>query len=314
MSATGEVLHSLGMVGALSGAAAQLALTVAAWRRSRMVRGRGALLLEAAPAVGAGWWYRTAVVRAWKGGGDRTGGEGVRAAGDAARTGDGARTVGGAGAGAGADAGGGAGARAGVLRWAASAGAWLAGWFLIGGLMGCVVGAAAAYGTRRWQRSRPRPGPGESREERAAIAGQLALAADLLAACIAVGAGPREAAEAVGESIGGPVGDRLARVAAEIRLGGEPAEAWGRLGAIPGAGPLARCLHRAGSTGAPAAEPVSKLAEAMRAEQAGAAVARAQRAGVLITAPVGLCFLPAFLAVGVAPVIIGLAGGLLATG
>ncbi|MGK3090686.1 type II secretion system F family protein [Streptomyces sp. WAC01490] len=314
MRATGEVLHSLGMVGALSGASAQLALAVAAERRSRVVRGRGALLLEAAPAVGAGWWSRTAVVRAWKGGGDRTGGEGVRASGDAARTGNGTRTVGGAGAGASADAGGGAGARAGVLRWAAPAGAWLAGWFLIGGLMGCAVGAAAAYGTWRWQRSGPRPGPGESREEQAAIAGQLPLAADLLAACIAVGAGPREAAEAVGESIGGPVGDRLARVAAEIRLGGEPAEAWGRLGAIPGAGPLARCLHRAGSTGAPAAEPVSRLAEAMRAEQAGAAVARAQRAGVLITAPVGLCFLPAFLAVGVAPVIIGLAGGLLATG
>ncbi|MEU0378874.1 type II secretion system F family protein [Streptomyces cyaneofuscatus] len=316
MRATGEVLHSLGMVGALSGAAAQLALAVAAERRSRVMRGRGALLLEAAPAVGAGWWSRTAVVRAWKGGGDRTGGEGVRASGEAARTGNGARTVGGAGAGAGAsaDAGGGAGARAGVLRRAAPAGAWLAGWFLIGGLMGCAVGAAAAYGTWRWQRSRPRPGPGESREERAAIAGQLPLAADLLAACIAVGAGPRQAAEAVGESIGGPIGDRLARVAAEIRLGGEPAEAWGRLGVIPGAGPLARCLHRAGSTGAPAAEPVSRLAEAMRAEQAGAAVARAQRAGVLITAPVGLCFLPAFLAVGVAPVIIGLAGGLLATG
>ncbi|MYR94975.1 Type II secretion system (T2SS), protein F [Streptomyces sp. ScaeMP-e83] len=200
------------------------------------------------------------------------------------------------------------------MWWAAPAGAWLSGWILIGGLMGCAVGSAVAYGTWRWQRSRPRPGPGESREERAAIAGQLPLAADLLAACVAVGAGPREAAEAVGESIGGPVGDRLAGAAAEIRLGGEPAEAWGRLGGIPGAGPLARCLHRAGSTGAPAAEPVSRLAEAMRAEQAGAAVARAQRAGVLITAPVGLCFLPAFLAVGVAPVIIGLAGGLLATG
>ncbi|MFD3973308.1 type II secretion system F family protein [Streptomyces cyaneofuscatus] len=315
MSGTGEVLHSLGMLGALAGAGAELALAVAAGRRSRMMRGRGAFLLEAAPGVGTGWWSRTAVVRAGKGSGDRTGGDGVRAGGGA-RTGGGVRAGGGirAVSGAGADAGGGAGARAGVLRWAAPAGAWLAGWFLIGGLMGWAVGAAAAYGTWRWQRSRPRPGPGESREERAAIAGQLPLAADLLAACVAVGAGPREAAEAVGESIGGPVGDRLARVAAEIRLGGEPAEAWGRLGEIPGAGPLARCLHRAGSTGAPAAEPVSKLAETMRAEQAGAAVARAQRAGVLITAPVGLCFLPAFLAVGVAPVIIGLAGGLLATG
>ncbi|MGP3638669.1 type II secretion system F family protein, partial [Streptomyces sp. 24-1644] len=66
--------------------------------------------------------------------------------------------------------------------------------------------------------------------------------------------------------------------------------------------------------GAPAAEPVARLAQAMRAERSSAAVARAQRAGVLITAPVGLCFLPAFLAIGVAPVVIGLATGLLTVG
>ncbi|MEW2068176.1 type II secretion system F family protein [Streptomyces sp. NPDC007346] len=305
MNTTGEVLHRLGMLGALSGAVAQLALAVVAGRRRRGVRGRGALLLEGAPVVGAGGWFRAAVVRARPGRGGRPDG--------GARTNSSAWTGSGAAVGPGTAADNAAGARAWVMRWGASAGAWLTGWILLGGLMGCAVGSAAAYGTWRWLGSRSRPGPGESREERAAIAGQLSLAADLLAACVAVGAGPREAAEAVGDSIGGPVGDRLARAAAEIRLGGEPAEAWGRLGEIPGARPLARCLHRAGSTGAPAAEPVSRVAEAMRAERAGAAVARAQRAGVLITAPVGLCFLPAFLAVGVAPVIIGLAGGLLVT-
>ncbi|MFJ7060037.1 type II secretion system F family protein [Streptomyces griseobrunneus] len=285
MNATGGVLHSLGMPGALLGAAVQLAFAAAAGHRGRTVRGRGAMLLEVNQGVRTGWWSWAAAGR------DRMG--------SVVRTGNRA------------GASSGVGDRVGVMRWGGPAGAWLAGWILVGGLVGCAVGSAAAYGTWRWQRARPRPGPGESREERAVIAGQLPLAADLLAACVAVGAGPREAAEAVGESIGGPVGDRLARAAAEIRLGGEPAEAWGRFGEIPGAGPLARCLHRAGSTGAPAAEPVSRLAEAMRAERAGAAVARAQRAGVLITAPVGLCFLPAFLAVGVAPVIIGLAGGLL---
>ncbi|MFV2119458.1 type II secretion protein F, partial [Streptomyces sp. Act-28] len=57
--------------------------------------------------------------------------------------------------------------------------------------------------------------------------------------------------------------------------------------------------------------PVSRLAVGLRADRARAAAARAQRAQVLITAPVGLCFLPAFLAVGVAPVVIGLAGRLL---
>jgi Flp pilus assembly protein TadB len=185
--------------------------------------------------------------------------------------------------------------------------AMIAGYVLVEGVAGWVVGFAGAYGTWRWLRSRKPDERGRTEE----ASRQLPLAADLLAACIAAGAGPRDAAEAVGESLGGPVGDQLARTAAELRLGGEPAGAWGRLGEIPGAAGLARCLERAGSTGAPAAEPVSRLAEGFRAERSRGAAARAQRAQVLITAPVGLCFLPAFLAVGVAPVVIGLASGLL---
>ncbi|MEV7089426.1 type II secretion system F family protein [Streptomyces sp. NPDC093085] len=196
-------------------------------------------------------------------------------------------------------------------RWGPPLGVVIIGWALVGGVTGVAAGAAGAYGIRRWLRAR---GPDDERARVAAAARQLPLAADLLAACVAAGAGPREAAEAVGESLGGPVGDRLARTAAEIRLGGEPAEAWGRLGAIPGAAGLARCLERAGATGAPAAEPVSRLADGLRAARARTAVARAQRAQVLITAPVGLCFLPAFLVVGVAPVVIGLASGVLTGG
>lgn len=139
------------------------------------------------------------------------------------------------------------------------------------------------------------------------------FAADLLAACLAAGAAPVEAAEVVGESLGGPVGERLALAGAELRLGGEPGSAWGRLAQIPGARALAECLERAARTGAPAAEPVSRLATALREDRARQAGARAQRAAVLVTAPVGLCFLPAFLAVGVAPVVIGMASGLLSS-
>lgn len=192
-----------------------------------------------------------------------------------------------------------------ALRWGPPLGAAALGYVLVGGSAGCAVGAVAAYGTVRWQRGR------KAREEAPPDVRQLPLAADLLAACISAGAGPREAAEAVGDSLGGPVGERLARIAAELRLGGEPAAAWGRLGSIPGAAGLARCLERAGASGAPAAEPVSRMAEGLRADRAREAAARAQRAGVLMVGPVGLCFLPAFLVVGVAPVVIGLASGLM---
>ncbi|MFF5635619.1 type II secretion system F family protein [Streptomyces sp. NPDC012825] len=182
------------------------------------------------------------------------------------------------------------------------------GWALFGGIAGLGVGALVACGVRGRL-----PGRGESADpdgDEEAVR-HLPLAADLLAACAASGAGPGEAAEAVGRSLGGPLGERLTRTAAELRLGGEPAEVWGRFGAIPGAAGLARCLERAGSSGAPSAEAVARYATALRADRARTAAARARRAQVLISAPVGLCFLPAFLAVGVAPVVIGLAVGLL---
>ncbi|MEV2245133.1 type II secretion system F family protein [Streptomyces sp. NPDC049970] len=248
--------------GVVLGAVSYLALVLAAGRRTRAARRRGALLTGSMPAG------RRLSLRM-------------------------------------------SGARVMARHWTAPLASWATGWILVGGAVGCGVGLAAGYGAWRLQRSRwgRRDEAGDA--EAALIARQMPLAADLLASCISAGAGPRDAAEAVGESMGGPIGDRLARTAAEIRLGGEPADAWGRFGEIPGAEALALCLERAGTTGAPAAEPVSRLADEMRAERASAAVARAQRAGVLITAPVGLCFLPAFLAVGVAPVVIGLATGLL---
>ncbi|MFF8959159.1 type II secretion system F family protein [Streptomyces sp. NPDC014894] len=178
-----------------------------------------------------------------------------------------------------------------------------AGWFLVEGALGLGAGLAAGWAVRRWRPGTRAPAPEADR--------RLPLAADLLAACLSAGAGPREAAEAVGEALGGPVGERLSQAAAELRLGGEPGRAWASFARLPGAAELARCLERAGTTGAPAGEPVSRLASRLRADRARAAGARGRRAQVLITAPVGLCFLPAFLAVGVAPVVIGLAEGLL---
>ncbi|MEU5956700.1 type II secretion system F family protein [Streptomyces sp. NPDC047525] len=192
--------------------------------------------------------------------------------------------------------------------WPAVAGAVSAGWVLVGGVPGFLVGLGAGYGVWRWWRGRD---VRVAEFDTAEAARQLPLAADLLAACVAAGAGPVVAAQAVGDALKGPVGERLAQGAAEVRLGGEPADAWRRLGAIPGAGALARLLERAGESGAPAAEPVARLAAECRAERSRAATAAARRAGVLMTVPVGLCFLPAFIAVGVLPVVIGLAGGLL---
>ncbi|MBV7696027.1 type II secretion system F family protein [Streptomyces sp. TRM70350] len=201
-----------------------------------------------------------------------------------------------------------------VRRWWPTVAVVGAGWVLVGGVLGVVVGVIAAAGVWRWrQRQTAAVAEGDAFDPREA-ARQLPLAADLVAACITAGAGPVIAAQAVGEALGGPVGAALARGAAEVRLGGEPAEAWRGLAATPGADALARLLERADVSGLPAAAPVARIAADARADWARSATARARRAAVLVTAPVGLCFLPAFIAVGVLPVVIGLAGGVLGGG
>ncbi|MFI8192842.1 type II secretion system F family protein [Streptomyces sp. NPDC085946] len=191
-----------------------------------------------------------------------------------------------------------------------------AGWVLVGGFAGAAAGAAGALALGWWRRRQAATAtradvPGGDPAE---AARHLPLAADLLAACIVAGAAPVVAAQAVGEALGGPTGDALARGAAEVRLGGEPGAAWRRLAATPGAGALARLLERADVSGLPAAAPVAGLAAQARADRGRTATARARRASVLVSAPVGLCFLPAFIAVGVLPVVIGLAGGVLGGG
>ncbi|MFF9375951.1 type II secretion system F family protein [Streptomyces griseoluteus] len=198
-------------------------------------------------------------------------------------------------------------------KWLPVAGVGCGAWAAAGGLLGVLLGIGAGVALWRWQERRAAAQPATELDT-AAAARQLPLAAELLAACIEAGAAPVVAAQAVGEALGGPVGDALARGAAEARLGGEPADAWARLTALPGAGALARLLERADRSGLPAAEPVARLASDARAESIRAATVRARRAAVLISAPVGLCFLPAFIAVGVLPVVIGLAGGAMGGG
>ncbi|MDW4905049.1 type II secretion system F family protein [Streptomyces sp. ADMS] len=206
------------------------------------------------------------------------------------------------------------GARGAVRRWLPVVGVVSAGWVLVGGGAGAAVGLVAGFGLWRWRLRRAAVDAAAEEVDVAEAARQLPLAADLLAACIAAGAGPVIAAQAVGEALAGPVGERLARGAAEVRLGGEPAEAWRRLASIPGAGPLATLLERADESGVPAAGPVARLAADTRADWGRSATERARRAAVMVTAPVGLCFLPAFIAVGVLPVVMGLADGLLGGG
>ncbi|CAG6398830.1 membrane hypothetical protein [Actinacidiphila cocklensis] len=200
-----------------------------------------------------------------------------------------------------------------VRRWGPAAVAGIAAGALVGGALGVLVGLLAAAGVVRVLGGRQRAAGGRMAPSEPDPA-QLPLCADLMAACLAAGASPGEAAGAVGGCLGGPLGAALIRAQAELRLGGDPVECWQRFGAVPAAREMGRCLARATTTGtAPVAE-MSRLAADLRAAHGRTALAGARKAAVLATAPLGLCFLPAFLLVGVVPVVIGLAGAVLGAG
>jgi Flp pilus assembly protein TadB len=132
---------------------------------------------------------------------------------------------------------------------------------------------------------------------------------DLLAACLRSGLPVPLAVRAIAEHVPTSAAEELNRVADRLALGADPATAWDVPEASP-VHPLARAARRSAHTGASLASVAEATAAEIRAAARDLAAARGQRAGVLITGPLGLCFLPAFLALGVAPVVIGLASGL----
>jgi pilus assembly protein TadC len=75
-----------------------------------------------------------------------------------------------------------------------------------------------------------------------------------------------------------------------------------------------RLARRSATSGAALADGVAELADQSRHEAADAARAAAERASVLIAGPLGLCYLPAFLCLGIIPVVAGLAGDVLESG
>lgn len=136
---------------------------------------------------------------------------------------------------------------------------------------------------------------------------RIAMTADLLAACLTAGLAVPVAVRAVASAAPAPVSSVLRSTADLLALGAEPARAWEPARRCPLTAELARAAIRTARSGSALSGAATTLARRARAAVTDEAEAKAQRAGVLIAAPLGLCFLPAFLCLGVIPVVIGLA-------
>ncbi|HEV7187489.1 MAG TPA: type II secretion system F family protein [Blastococcus sp.] len=176
--------------------------------------------------------------------------------------------------------------------------------FLLGGSAGVLAGGVVAVAGERMLR---RAAPDPRRQERTALLRDLPAVCDLLAVCLAAGLPVSGALAAVAGADPGPVGAHLGQVAALYRLGAEPHRAWEQ---VPDelAG-LGRALVRAGESGAAVVPALRALAADGRATVRHEAEAAVRRAGIALLAPLGACFLPAFVCLGVVPLVLGIAAG-----
>lgn len=159
-------------------------------------------------------------------------------------------------------------------------------------------------GLIRSRRVEPRP---------AAAADPLAGASclDVLAVCLRAGMAVPTAARATARHAPPHLAAVLTRAADLLALGADPDTAWAPTSSESTdvhCLALLRLARRSASSGTALAHGVGELADDIRADAGHQAAASAERASVLIAGPLGLCFLPAFVCLGIVPTVAGLAG------
>lgn len=200
------------------------------------------------------------------------------------------------------------GRRTSALPRVAAAGLGVAVALLVGGPAGPVAGVAAAVAAARVVRTLE---PARSRRRRERRAAELPLTLDLLGVCLRAGMPLVAALETVAHALPGAFSDDLRVVAGLQRLGAGAAAAWAEVADDPDLAAVARTVARSAESGSRLAAAFDRLAADRRSALASAGLARARSAGVVAMAPLGLCFLPAFVSLGIVPIVLSLAAEVL---
>jgi Flp pilus assembly protein TadB len=173
----------------------------------------------------------------------------------------------------------------------------------LGGAVGLTAAPLAAGAT--WLVIE-RAEPAQIRRDRDLARRDLPHVVGLLADALRSGQPPDAALAVVAGALPGPAAARLADLVPRLRLGVDPMQAWADLAADPALGPLGRALARAHRTGTPVVPAVDRLADELSRSARAEVEDRARAVGVKAAVPLGLCLLPAFVLVGIVPVVAGL--------
>ena len=191
-------------------------------------------------------------------------------------------------------------ARRAALSLLAGCGAWT----ILPGSTGLVAGLAVGVGA--WV-ALGRVEPADVRRERERLRRELPHVVSLLASALGGGAAPDDALRLVAHALPGPAADRFRHLAARLALGADPSAAWTELGAAdPVLAGLGRSMSRAHRSGAPVGAAVERLAEELARTARAEVEDRARSVGVKAAVPLGLCLLPAFILIGIVPLVAAL--------
>jgi Flp pilus assembly protein TadB len=180
--------------------------------------------------------------------------------------------------------------------------AFAGGWAMFGGPVGWVAGSGSAVAVWVVLGRTEDPAVVRRREQ---LLDDLPTGVDLLAACLDAGAAPESSLVVVSRALEGPVGEELLAIHHRLEVGVDPVQVWRAVAAHPQLGPLGRAIGRAHETGAPVGRAVHQLAEELRAQARADVETRARSIEVKAAAPLGLCLLPAFVVLGVVPMVVG---------
>lgn len=136
---------------------------------------------------------------------------------------------------------------------------------------------------------------------------QAVLVADLLGAAVEAGLALSTATGVVHAALAGSVRDEVGDVVRTYELGASSDEAWDRLSPVSTLAPVAQAVRRTYDSGAALGPVLRACAEDMRRDHRARAEIAARTAGVRAIGPLAACFLPAFLLMGVLPVVASMA-------
>lgn len=189
------------------------------------------------------------------------------------------------------------------FRWPLSAFAGFAVLLVVDGITGA-LGALAVSGVayRVLSRSEP-PGAAAARAEATRDLPYLVL---LLGSGLRSGAAPAPALGRACTALPGAAADRLRPAVARLAVGVTPTEVWREVAVDPVLAPLGSSLSRSAESGASVVDAVERLAEDLADDARSDMEDRARTVGVRAALPLGLCLLPAFLLLGIVPLVAAL--------